>query len=85
MRNNQLKSLLFKLYFPKETVQIQKRHEINRTYGLSRSNSFVSEIPDEEFKVFMAIARYCIRVLTHVSTPLIIRNGSTYIIDGKLV
>jgi len=43
----------------------------------------VSEIPDEEFKVFMAIARYCILVLTHVSTPLTIRSGSTYIIDGK--
>ena len=73
------------MYFQKETVQLQKRHEINRTYGLSRSNSFVSEIPDEEFKVFMAIARYRIRVLTHISTPFTIRNGSTYIIDGKLV
>lgn len=65
-------------------MQLQKRHEINRTYGLSRGNSFVSEIPDEEFKVFMAIARYCIRVLTHVSTPLIISNGSSKIMDEKL-
>ena len=40
-----------------ETMQFQKRLEINRTYGLSRSNSFTGEIPDEEFKVFMAIAR----------------------------
>ena len=39
-------------------MQIQKRQEINRTYGLLRSNSFDGEIPDEEFKVFMAIARY---------------------------
>lgn len=40
-----------------ETMQFQERLEINRTYGLSRSNSFTGEIPDEEFKVFMAIAR----------------------------
>ena len=39
-------------------MQIQKRQEINRTYGISRSNSFIGEIPEEEFKVFMAIARY---------------------------
>ena len=39
-------------------MQIQKRQEINRTYGLSRSNSSMCEVPDEEFKVFMAIARY---------------------------
>ncbi|XP_067031983.1 tubulin polyglutamylase TTLL5-like [Acropora muricata] len=42
--------------YGKETMQIQKRQEINRTYGLSRSNSFVGDIPDDEFKVFMAIA-----------------------------
>lgn len=42
--------------YGKETMQFQKRMEINRTYGISRSNSFASEIPDEEFKVFMAIA-----------------------------
>ncbi|XP_058965337.2 tubulin polyglutamylase TTLL5 isoform X1 [Pocillopora verrucosa] len=42
--------------YGKETMQFQKRLEINRTYGLSRSNSFTGEIPDEEFKVFMAIA-----------------------------
>ncbi|XP_068683988.1 tubulin polyglutamylase TTLL5-like [Montipora foliosa] len=42
--------------YGKETIQIQNRQEINRTYGLSRSNSFVGDIPDEEFKVFMAIA-----------------------------
>jgi len=42
--------------YGKETMQIQKRQEINRTYGISRSNSFIGEIPEEEFKVFMAIA-----------------------------
>lgn len=42
--------------YGKETMQIQKRQEISRTYGISRSNSFIGEIPDEEFKVFMAIA-----------------------------
>ena len=46
------------LFIQQETMQIQKRQEINRAYGLSRSNSFTGEIPDEEFKVFMAIARY---------------------------
>ena len=48
-------------------MQIQKRQEINRTYGLSRSNSFTSEVPDEEFKVFMAIARYSLYFGPYVS------------------
>ena len=50
-----------------ETMQIQKRQDINRTYGLSRSNSFMGEIPDEEFKVFMAIARYSLYSGPYVS------------------
>lgn len=48
-------------------MQIQKRQQINRTYGLSRSNSFMGEIPDEEFKVFMAIARYLLHSGPYVS------------------
>ena len=44
--------------FRQETMQLQKRHELNRSYGITRSNSTVTEIPDEEFKIFMAIARY---------------------------
>ena len=51
-------------------MQIQKRQEINRTYGLSRSNSFVGEIPDEEFKVFMAIARCALHSGPYISLSL---------------
>lgn len=59
--------LYIRSFVQQETMQIQKRQEINRTYGLSRSNSFMGEIPDEEFKVFMAIARCLLHSGPYVS------------------
>jgi len=44
------------LHCRQETFQLQKRLEVTRAYGLSKKED-EGEIPDDDFKTFMAIAR----------------------------